>query len=249
MVFSYDGENRLVSVKCYSDTELSDPIETWEFTYDGSTMTVTEKHYDKPPQAYGTVWVCNGSFAIGNPSFITSATSRDLNAEENTAHRIEYAYEYNNNEQLTDIYKDYYYEDTDTLDRVVIHYVYQDEICTQIRWSGGDTQTYIYDEEIRKDSNQHERLFAQYMAIDPALLFTEEPDMLRALGFFGYQGNRMPTKVETTWGSNVITQQISYRYNDLSNWKIGKQIDGMEISIRDNAGNDNLRYVLTFDGI
>lgn len=63
-VFSYDEEERILSVITYLDADLSQKAESWEFSYppyNSSKVTVTETHYDKT-QAYGYVWECEGGF-------------------------------------------------------------------------------------------------------------------------------------------------------------------------------------------
>ncbi len=246
-LFAYTEENRLSSVKTYGDETLTEPVETWEFVYqDNNNMTITEKHYDKPPQVYGETWQCEGAFIEGNYSLISLSANQPL-GETDPSNYSEYTYEYNSDEQLSTIYGHHVSEGNSS--ETQEHYVYFSDNCTQIQWDAAGNQTFSYDEDVQKNNSDYRQLFASYPAIDPGLIVTDEPNMLRALGFFGYQGSSLPVTVKTTWSSDVVIQNISYQYNDLSGWNIGEQIDGMEILVQDNIGNDNLRYVLTFEGM
>ena len=72
--------------------------------------------------------------------------------------------------------------------------------------------------------------------------------MLRMLGFLGHQSTRLPEKVVTNWGSDSETETLTYKYKDLTGWKIGTQIEGMEITVKSSISRE-ARFVLTFDGI
>ena len=57
------------------------------------------------------------------------------------------------------------------------------------------------------------------------------------------------------WASSVIkappcpkTETLTYKYKDLTGWKIGTQIEGMEIIVKSSISRE-ARFVLTFDGI
>ena len=141
-------------------------------------------------------------------------------------------------------------EDGPTGNKDEDRYIYQDRDCTKITWGAlsgtGGTQTFTYGNE--QKPHEFERLFASYPAIDPALYVISDPDMLRMLGFLGHQSTRLPEKVVTNWGSDSETETLTYKYKDLTGWKIGAQIEGMEITVKSSISRE-ARFVLTFDGI
>lgn len=255
MVFTYDNKERLASVNCYEDATFTDPFETWEFVFDPnnatSKVTVTETHYDKDP-AYGYVWECEGGFHTPNGSTFDYATGTYL-LNENEVRRFSYLY---NNHGLDRIEK-YFYTDSGVIPDITDQdiYFYDNEYnCTRIQKGveseNGGVQEFTYDENVSKRSPDYERLFPHSgYRIDPSLYVIEEADMFRFLGFCGNASTLLPVKVKTQWkNQDAITETITYQYKDLNNWKIGEEIDGMEIFVK-NSESGEKRYVLTFEGI
>ena len=255
MVFTYDDQQRLASVNCYEDETYTDPFETWEFVFDPSSpvtkVTVTETHYDKTP-AYGYVWKCEGGFHTPNGSSFDYATGTSL-LNENEVRRFSYLY---NNHGLDRIEK-YFYNDSGVIPDITDQdiYFYDNEYnCTRIQKGveseNGGVQEFTYDENVSKRSEEYQRLFPHSgYNIDPSLYVIEEADMFRFLGFCGNASTLLPVKVKTQWkNQNAITETITYKYNNLDNWEIGEEIDGMEIIVEDTESGEK-RYVLTFEGI
>lgn len=128
------------------------------------------------------------------------------------------------------------------------HYIYQDNSCSQIRWTKNGTQEFTYDANVHKQTYEYERL-NQLQTIDPGLIFIYDSDMLRSLGLLGPTGNMLPVKVVTTLtNGEKVTGNLSYTYHSLDNWQRGEEIDGMEFTLRNNLVSE-YRYVLTYLGI
>ena len=253
-VFTYDKEGWITSVITYNNADLTDPYEAWEFSYpayDSSKITVTETHYDKTP-AYGYVWACEGGFHTPNGSTFDYATGTSL-LNENEVRRFSYEY---NEHGLDYVEKDFFNDGgliPDYTDKDL--YVYESEYnCTRIQKSveseNGGVQEFTYDENVSKRSPDYERLFLNSgYRIDPSLYVIEEADMFRFLGFCGNASTLLPVKVKTQWkNQDATTETITYQYKNPDNWKIGQQIDGMEITVT-NSDSNVKRFVLTFDGI
>lgn len=245
--FAYDEEGRLLSVKSFENAASTDPAATWEFAYEpynSSKVTITETYYDKTP-AYGSVWECQGgSFqSAGIFATIEYANVTDLQNPKSTGL---YEFQYKN-ELLTSCYKDHY-EDGNLTSSEEIHLVYDGYNCTRIDWTNGSlTQTYTYDEQITRHSNEYERLFSGYRGFNPGLCFIYESDMLRSLGMLGHTGDLLPVKVVTSWPDGTpVTETLTYKYYNLDGWQAGEERDGMEITL-DSSEGSQLRYVLTFE--
>lgn len=264
-VFSYDEEERILSVITYLDADLSQKAESWEFSYppyNSSKVTVTETHYDKT-QAYGYVWECEGGFTTPSRSFIQYATATSLlNSSE--VRQFSFYYDANGFKQVE---KSFYQDggiipDYEGLD--IYSYETEDN-CSKIQRTILDqqgqpkeevvTQLFSYDERVSKyDAGlDYEQLFllgrSSATSFDPSLYVITEPDMLRFLGFCGNESRLLPSKVTTSWSNgNSVTETLSYRYGNRSGWQIGEQIDGMEIVVKSSDSGEK-RYVLTFDGM
>lgn len=247
--FDYDNEGRLLSVKGFLYATFTDPYMSLEFAYEpgnSSKVTITETYYDKTP-AYGRVWACEGSgFQTAN-DFATVSVASLTDLLDPKATRI-YGFEYDDN-RLVNYYQDYYY-DGELSSQEEIHLIYNNSNCTQIRWkNSGLTQTFTYDENLSRHSNEHQRLFESYRGFNPGLCFIQESDNLWSLGFLGQTSDLLPVKVVTTRPNDTsVTETLSYKYNALDNWEIGGEIDGMEITL-DSSEGSQYRYVLTFEGI
>ena len=242
---SDDSRSRIKSFKMYWDETLADLYEEYLFTYDDDNLRIEEKHYDKLPTIYGKEWNCPDPVLTPRASFIGTAECHEIAGGNNYIYRFDYS-----DEQLSAVTYESVDEDGPTGNKDEDRYIYQDRDCTKITWgalSGTDgTQTFTYGNE--QKPYEFERLFASYPAIDPALYVISDPDMLRMLGFLGHQSTRLPEKVVTNWGSDSETETLTYKYKDLTGWKIGTQIEGMEITVKSSISRE-ARFVLTFDGI
>lgn len=246
LVFTYDSEGRIVSANSYADETLATPYVTMTFTYESSDkLFITEKYYDKEP-AYGQTWECTGGgfHSPGYGAAINWANLTDLQDPKSTRY---YGFEYTEN-RLSKRYEDFYYDGTLSRQEEG-EYLNQDSSHSQIRWSTGGTQTFTCDSNLSRHSSDHERLFTGYRAFNPGLCFIYESDALWSLGFLGETNDLLPVKVVTAWPNGTpVTETLSYKYNSLDDWKIGEEIDGMEITLRNSEGWES-RYVLTFEGI
>lgn len=245
ITFNYDNDNRLISILTSDDAGMASVESSWEFQYkSASQLVITEKYYDKDI-VHGNTWVCEG-MGLDEPNdgtSIRSATVTDLTDPSTT--RI-YTFEYEAG-LLANVYIDTSFEGTPSWQDEG-HYIYQDENCSQIRWKREVIQSFTYDGSVHKHTYEYERLH-QLQRFDPGLFFIYESDMLRSLGLLGPTGSLLPVKVVTTLSnSEQVTEELSYRYNSLDNWQQGEEIDGMEITLRNNLGSE-YRYVLTYLGI
>lgn len=247
LVFTYDSEERITSANSYADEALKKPYVTLEFTYENSyKLLITETYYDKEPAKYGKTWECTGGGfqTPGNGAVIHIVDLTDIEDPKST--QI-YSFEYAES-KISKRYEDSY-DDNAISSQEEADYIYQDSNCTQIRWSSGGTQTFTYDENLSRHSSDHERLFTGYRAFNPGLCFIYESDALWSLGFFGMTSDLLPIKVVTAWPNDTpVTETLTYKYNNLDNWEIGEEIDGMEIIVEDRESGEK-RYVLTFEGI
>lgn len=241
---SDDSRSRIKSFKMYWDETLADLYEEYLFTYDDDNLRIEEKHYDKLPTIYGKELNCPDPVLTPRASFIGTAECHEIAGGNNYIYHFDYS-----DEQLSTVTYESVDEDGPTGNKDEDRYIYQDRDCTKITWGAlsgtGGTQTFTYDEE---KPHEFERLFASYPAIDPALYVISDPDMLRMLGFLGHQSTRLPEKVVTNWGSDSETETLTYKYKDLTGWKIGAQIEGMEITVKSSISRE-ARFVLTFEGI
>ena len=250
-VITYDdsdeSRSRIKSFKMYWDETLADLYEEYLFTYDDDNLLIEEKHYDKLPTIYGKEWNCPDPVLTPRASFIGTAECHEIASGNNYIYHFDYS---SSDEQLSAVTYEPVDEDGPTGNKDEDRYIYQDRDCTKITWGAlsgtGGTQTFTYGNE--QKPYEFERLFASYPAIDPALYVISDPDMLRMLGFLGHQSTRLPEKVVTNWGSDSETETLTYKYKDLTGWKIGTQIEGMEITVKSSISRE-ARFVLTFDGI
>lgn len=245
MIFAYDNANRLTSITTYNDAGMTSAAGSWEFSYESaSRLTVTEKHYDKST-AYSYTWVCEG-MGLDEPNDGTMINYATVTESADPSSSRTHAFEYEAG-QLANVYID------TSVDGALSwqdegHYVYQDNSCSQIRWTKNGMQEFTYDANVHKHAYEYERL-NQLQAIDPGLFFIYDSDMLRSLGLLGPTGNMLPVKVVTTLtNGEKVTENLSYTYHSLDNWQLGEEIDGMEITLRNNLGSE-YRYVLTYLGI
>lgn len=245
MVFSYDNANRLTSIITYDDAGMTSAVGSWEFNYESaSRLIVTEKHYDKN-SVYSYTWTCEGS-GLDEPNGGTMIRSATVTESADPSSSRIHTFEYEAG-QLANVYIDA------TLDGALSwqdegHYVYQDNSCSQIRWKENGMQEFTYDVNLHKHIYEYERLH-QLQAIDPGLIFIYDSDILRSLGLLGPTGNLLPVRAVTTLtNGEQVTENLSYKYNSLDNWQLGEEIDGMEITLRNNLGSE-YRYVLTYLGI
>lgn len=247
LLLTYDEEGRPAAIKSYGDTELKEAYVTWEFTYESSTkLLITEKYYDKLPMIYGRNWVCSGG-GFQTAYNGASIDIADITAIEDPKSTWTYAFEYNESE-LSNRYEDFYYDGALSSQNEA-HYVYQGSESLQIRWTNGNTQTITCDPDLSRHASAHERLFTGFRAFNPGLCFTYDSDMLLCMGFLGMTSDLLPVKVVSAWpNGNPVTETLSYKYYELDGWKSGEEIDGMEITLRNNEGSE-YRYVLTFEGI
>ena len=245
MTFTYDNANRLTAIHTYNDAGMTSAVGSWEFSYESaSRLTATEKHYDKST-VYSYTWVCEG-MGLDEPNDGAMINYATVTESADPSSSRTHAFEYEAG-QLANVYIDA------SVDGALSwqdegHYVYQDNSCSQIRWTKNGMQEFTYDANVHKHAYEYERL-NQLQAIDPGLFFIYDSDMLRSLGLLGPTGNLLPVKVVTTLtNGEKVTENLSYKYNSLDNWQRGEEIDGMEITLRNNLGSE-YRYVLTYLGI
>lgn len=245
MTFTYDNANRLTAIHTYNDAGMTSAVGSWEFSYESaSRLTATEKHYDKST-VYSYTWVCEG-MGLDEPNDGAMINYATVTESADPSSSRTHAFEYKAG-QLANVYIDA------SVDGALSwqdegHYVYQDNSCSQIRWTKNGMQEFTYNANVHKHAYEYERL-NQLQAIDPGLFFIYDSDMLRSLGLLGPTGNLLPVKVVTTLtNGEKVTENLSYKYNSLDNWQRGEEIDGMEITLRNNLGSE-YRYVLTYLGI
>lgn len=231
---------RIVSITM-RDGNNSDLVESYTFNYTGdSKMRFTETYTDK--DTYSHVWDCQGTFSSDRPG------GKILQSKLTTSDIVSaYTYEYRTG--------------TDWLERIISDnentdvYSYEQNSCSKIGWGGGGSQVYTYDfsnpDTDREQSADFKRLFQATPAINPALFFIDEPDMLRALGFYGETDRYMPVKVVTSWKEVSVTQEFSYKYTIPTDW--GSETACMEITIvkKESGSTDSntKKIVLSFMGI
>ena len=232
---------RIVSITV-RDSNNPDPAESsYTFSYTGdSKMRFTETYTDK--DTYSHVWDCQGTFSSDRPG------GKILQSKLTTSDNVStYTYEYRTGtDWLQRITSDH--ETTDT-------YSYEQNSCSKIGWESGGSQVYTYDfsnpDTDREQSADFKRLFQATPGINPALFFIDEPDMLRALGFYGEPDRYMPVKVVTSWAEVSVTQEFSYKYTIPADW--GSETACMEITIvkKESGRTDSntKKIVLSFMGI
>ena len=231
---------RIVSITM-RDGNNSDLIESYTFSYTGdSKMRFTETYTDK--DTYSHVWDCQGTFSSDRPG------GKILQSQLTTSDNVSaYTYEYRTG--------------TDWLERIISDnettgaYSYEQNSCSKIGWGGEGSQVYTYDfsnpDTDLKQSADFKRLFQATPTINPALFFIDEPDMLRALGFYGETDRYMPVKVVTSWKEVSVTQEFSYKYTIPADWS--SETACMEITIvKKESGStafNTKKIVLSFMGI
>ena len=235
---------RIVSITM-RDGNNSDLIESYTFSYTGdSKMRFTETYTDK--DTYSHVWDCQGTFSSDRPG------GKILQSQLTTSDIVSaYTYEYRTGtDWLQRITSDH--ETTDV-------YSYEQNSCSKIGWGGEGSQVYTYDfsnpDTDLEQSADFNSLFHYTPTINPALFFIDEPDMLRALGFYGETDRYMPVKVVTSWKEVSVTQEFSYKYTipQKENWGSGETADCMEITIvkkeSGSTASNTKKIVLSFMGI
>ena len=245
MTFTYDNANRLTSITTYNDAGMTSAVGSWEFSYESaSRLTATEKHYDKST-VYSYTWVCEG-MGLDEPNDGAMINYATVTESADPSSSRTHAFEYEAG-QLANVYIDASVDGAPSWQDEG-HYIYQDNSCSQIRWTKNGMQEFTYDTNVHKHAYEYERL-NQLQALDPGLFFIYDSDMLRSLGLLGPTGNLLPVKVITTLtNGEKVTEDLSYTYHSLDTWQRGEEIDGMEITLRNNLGSE-YRYVRTYLGI